>query len=416
MENENKQKYELNTVTKKILVILGLALALIIPLSQVENQISSRREYEAIAQKEVAKGWGDNVSFGSPVISISEHRVYPTSSDTIIIVESKEKKRGVFRVPVYMATLKTKVNFTKPLSQKTEPSQNKKTSVLDYLTITVKPLSSIQNFKIKETTSGKELKAKLVADGLRLSVEDLPNKDFFASHLEIEVSTRGTGPLTYESSSDQDTVKMMGNWSKPKFIDEVFPNETKFTSNGFQASWTLKALPKWEESAREAKSIGLNHLWIGTDYSMIERAVKYGILFIALTLLLVFIVEIKSKAKIHPLQYSLIGLSISTFYLLLLALSEIVGFDIAYGTSSIAITGLIVFYLRGFLNQKKFVKMILIEQIVLSFFFYILFSLEESALLIGSLGLFVALAIFMTISRHFDWYTGSFEIQNENQA
>lgn len=416
MENENKQKRELNTVTKKVLVILGLALVLIIPLSQVENQISSRREYETVAQKEVAKGWGENVTFGSPVVSASERKVYPASSETTIEVDSKEKKRGVFRVPVYIATLKTKVTFNKPTSHKTEAPKDKKLSELDHLTLSVKPIASIQSFKIKELSSGKELKARLVDGGIRLSIEELPNKDFFANQLEIQVSTRGTGPITYESNSDQDKVKMVGNWTKPKFVDEVLPTETKLSSKGFEASWTLNALPKWEDGTREVKSIGLNHLWIGTDYSMIERAVKYGILFIALTFLLVFIVEFMSKAQIHPLQYGQIGLSISVFYLLLLAISETIGFDIAYLISSLAVTGLIVFYVRGFLNQKKFVKMILIEQVVLSAFFYILLSLEESAFLIGSIGLFTALAIFMTITRRFDWYSGSFKVQNESQT
>lgn len=111
MENEQKQKSELNAVTKKVLVIVGLALVLIVPLSQVENQINSRREYETVAQKEVAKGWGENVVFGSSVLSVSEQNIYPTASDTTIEVDSKEKKRGVFRVPVYIATLKTKLTF-----------------------------------------------------------------------------------------------------------------------------------------------------------------------------------------------------------------------------------------------------------------------------------------------------------------
>lgn len=416
MEDENKPKREVNAVTKKVFVILGLTLVLMVPLSQVENQISSRREYETVAQKEVAKGWGENVTFGSPVVSASERSVYPTSSDTTIEVDSKEKKRGVFKVPVYIVTLKTKVTFNKPAKPKLETSKDKKLSELDHLTLSVKPISSIQSFKIKELTSGKELKARLVDGGIRVSADELPNKDIFANQLEIEVSARGTGPITYESNSDQDKIKMVGNWTKPQFVDEILPTETNLSSKGFEASWTLNALPKWEDGSREVKSIGLNHLWVGTDYFMIERAVKYGILFIVLTFLLVFIVEFMSKAKIHPLQYGLIGLSISVFYLLLLALAETTGFDIAYLTSSLGVTGLIVFYVRGFLNQKKFVKMILIEQITLSAFFYILLSLEERAFLIGSLGLFTALAIFMTITRRFDWYAGSFKPQNEIQA
>ncbi len=228
MENEQKQKNELNAVTKKVLIILGLTLILILPLYQVENQISSRREYETVAQKEVAKGWGENVVFGSPVLSVLGKNIYPTSSETTIEVDSKEKKRGVFKVPVYIATLKTKITFVKPASQKTELPKDNKSPVLDYLVLSIKPISSIQNFKIKEITSGVELKAKLIDGGIRLSIDELPNKDFFSSQLEIEVSTRGTGPITYESNSDQDKVKMVGNWTKPKFIDESYRQKQSF--------------------------------------------------------------------------------------------------------------------------------------------------------------------------------------------
>src|SRR5690606_27527888 len=132
-------------------------------------------------------------------VSASERKVYPANSETTIEVDSKEKKRGVFRVPVYIAILKTKVTFNKPASQKIEASKGKKLSELDYLIIPVEPIASVQSFKIKELASGKELKARLVDGGIRLSVEELPNKDFFANQLEIEVSMRGTGTITYES-------------------------------------------------------------------------------------------------------------------------------------------------------------------------------------------------------------------------
>lgn len=93
MDNEQKQKMELNAVTKKVLVIFGLTLALILPLGLVENQIINRREYEKIAQKEVAKGWGENVVFGSPTLWVSENSIAPTTIETTIDVDSKEKER-----------------------------------------------------------------------------------------------------------------------------------------------------------------------------------------------------------------------------------------------------------------------------------------------------------------------------------
>jgi inner membrane protein len=392
-------------LTGKVLIILGLALALLIPLTQVENQIGDRREYEKVAQKQIAEGWGDEVRFSSPYLKGAGPTVNPTASDTVLAVDSKEKKRGVFQVPVYVATMTTKISFT-PAPEGKESAKN--SSQTEYLIVPIKPTGSIQNFRIKDVTTGKALKGKLTDDGIKVAADELPSKTFYGRDLEVEVVSRGSGLLTYHSNADQDVVRMSGNWKKPKFLEDVLPTDTRLNKNGFEAQWTLNALPKWDNGKREAKIVGLTHLWVGTDYVLIERAVKYGILFIVLTFLMVFIVEFMANVKIHPLQYASIGLAISLFYLLLLALSESIGFHFAYLTSTFAVTGLIVFYVRGFLKQKKFTYMIFGEQITLSGFFYTLLSIEESAFLVGSLGLFAALAVFMAVTRNFDWYSGSF--------
>jgi len=413
-KNENKQIQDKNGATKKILTILGLILVLIIPLSLVKEQIWNRQGYEAVAQKDVAKSWGDNVILSAPMITSTDRKIYPVSGETIIEVASKEKERGIFRVPVYIVKLKTLVSFPKFVMKKIDANKNKKLPVPDYLNLSVKPLSSIQSVKIKELPSGKELKANLVEDVIKISADEITGKDFSGQQIEIEISMRGTGTITYESNADHDKVHMIGNWTRPKFVEEILPIDTKLSTDGFEAFWTLNALSKWENGPREFKSIGLNHLWISTDYSMLEKSIKYGILFISLTFLVVFIVEFISGLKIHPLQYGTIGLSISLFYLLLLALSEMISFDFAYLISSLSVTSLIIFYMGGFLKQKKFVKIMFLEQIILSTFFYILLSLEKNAFLIGTLGLFAILALFMIITRRFDWYSGELKLKVEN--
>lgn len=413
METENKIKRELNAVTKKVTTIIVLTLILIMPLTQVETQLRSRKEYEVIAQNEVAKGWGKNVTIGSPKLILSENILYPTTSETNMNIESKEKKRGVFFVPIYLLSLKSKFMFSKPISKNHTTQKSILNLKSDYILLSVYPIDSIQNFKVKNITNGKELKAMLTDEGIKLPLNELTNEDVFTHQIEIEMTTRGTGLITYESNSDLDKVRVSGNWKKPKFSDEILPTDSKLSSNGFEAQWTLNSLPKWEDGSRVVKSIGIHHLWVNTDYSKIEKTIKYGVLFISLTFLLVFILEFISGVKVHPLQYGLIGLTVSIFYLLLLAISEATGFNTAYLISSFAVTGLIVFYVQGFLKQKKFIKMILGEQIILSSFFYILLSLEERAFLIGSIGLFIALAIFMTVTRNFDWYSGTFKNKKE---
>ncbi len=409
MENENRTILGMitsNAVSIKVLIVLFMTVILMIPLAMVDSQIGDRKKYEAEAQSEVAKGWGNDVIFGSPVWSGAEKTIYASHSETLISVDSKEKKRGIFKVPVYAATFNTKVKFVAPLD-----SPAMKIPDSGHLTIAVNPVTSIQSFRVREVATGKELNVKVDDYGLRLPVTELTNKNIYTNELEIEVTSRGTGPVKYESSADNENIKMTGNWGKPKFTEQALPDETNILQTGFEATWAMQSVPKWESSSRETKTIGLSHLWISTDYAKVERAVKYGELFVALTFLLMFIVEFTSKSKIHPFQYGLIGISISVFYLLLLAISETTGFDVAYGISSVAVAGLIVFYAGGFLKQKKFVMMLLAEQLILSGFFYLLLGLEEKAFLIGSIGLFAALAIFMSVTRRLDWYSGTFRLE-----
>lgn len=416
MDKQGIQQRETNSVTKKVSVILFLTFILCIPLLMVENQISGRRVYESIAQEEVAKGWGKAVGLGSAKLLTKVNTIYPASSETVIEIDSQEKRRGLFSVPVYIAKLKSKVNFSNAIKQMQAPENIEKLNKDDYLSILVKPVASVQSFKVIDASTGKELNAKLTDEGITLLAKDLLSNSIFTHQLEIEISIRGTGSLYFESSSEQDKVQIVGNWKKPKFTEEVLPTYTKITSNGFEASWVLNNLPKLVQNSKETRVIGLELLWVGADYAKIERAAKYGVLLIALTFLLVFLVEYMSQARIHFLQYGLIGLSLSLFYLLLLAFSESLGFDVAYVISAVAVSGLIVFYVKGFLNSSKFVKMILAEQVLLSSFFYVLLSLEESAFLVGAIGLFAALAAFMAITRRFDWFTGKFMTAHENRV
>ena len=411
MEHQEKTKLGFNEVTKKMIVMMVLAPFLIVPLAFVGEQIHDRKEFETTAQQVVAKGWGNEITLGTPTFSFLQKNFYASNSESVLKVESQEKKRGVFKVPVYTANFKTNIRFNKTDQSATDKVLSSQSYREDYLLIPIQPTNSIQSFNMKEVETGKELKATLAQNGIRVSLDQFSNKDFFDKSIQIEIVTRGTGVITYQSSADKEHFKMLGNWIKPKFVEDILPAVSKLSDKGFEADWDLNAFPSWESGPRQIKSIGMNHLWVGTDYLMLERAVKYGVLFIALTFVLMFVVEFVGNVKVHPIQYALIGLTICVFYLLLLAISESLGFNWAYLISSLAVTGLIGYYIGGFLQQKKFVKLILAEQIVLNVFFYVLLTLEETSLLLGSVGLFMALAALMTITRKFDWYSKDFKPQ-----
>jgi inner membrane protein len=134
------------------------------------------------------------------------------------------------------------------------------------------------------------------------------------------------------------------------------------------------------------------------------RSAKYALLIISLSFLVFFFFEILKGNKIHPIQYIFIGMALSIFYSLLLSLSEHIGFDIAYFIASITVIGLISWYSRFLLRGGTNVFVLALILTGLYSYIYTLLRMEEYALLVGTIGLFVALTITMYLSRNMDWY------------
>jgi inner membrane protein len=140
------------------------------------------------------------------------------------------------------------------------------------------------------------------------------------------------------------------------------------------------------------------------EYQKTMRTAKYAIMFIALTFLAFFLTEILNKKVIHPIQYILIGLALILFYTLLLSFSEHVRFNFAYLISSTAIIALVTAYTKSVLANNLATAVIAGILIILYGFLYVILQLQDYALLLGSIGLFVILAIVMYITRNIDWF------------
>ncbi len=142
-------------------------------------------------------------------------------------------------------------------------------------------------------------------------------------------------------------------------------------------------------------------------YQRSTRAVKYGGLFIALSFLTLFLVETLQRRPIHPIQYGLMGLALSVFYLLLLALAEHIGFPVAYVLATAALCVLMTVYLAGAFRSAR-AGMLSGGLFALTYgLLYLLVTSESYALLAGSLALFALLAATMSLTRKIDWYAES---------
>lgn len=134
------------------------------------------------------------------------------------------------------------------------------------------------------------------------------------------------------------------------------------------------------------------------------RSVKYAFLVITLSFMVFFFYEMLLKIKIHPIQYIMIGLSLATFYALLISFTEHIGFNQAYLISAIAVIALIAFYAFAIIRKTKLIVLLCVLFSMLYAYIFVLLQLEDYALLAGSIGLFVILAAVMTMSRKVNWY------------
>lgn len=131
---------------------------------------------------------------------------------------------------------------------------------------------------------------------------------------------------------------------------------------------------------------------------------KYALLFIVLTFGVLILFELLKKLPIHPVQYTLVGFALLVFYLLLVSLSEHLAFWLAYTTAGFASTGLLTLYFGSILHSRKLGLLLGSGLAGLYALLYMILQAEENALLMGSVLIFVVLAVLMLATRHFDWY------------
>ena len=135
------------------------------------------------------------------------------------------------------------------------------------------------------------------------------------------------------------------------------------------------------------------------------RSVKYCLMLIIITFLTFFFVEVLNKKRIHPIQYLLVGFAVCLFYILLLSISEQLSFGVAYLVSAVAIISLISFYAKHIFRNGKLTTVFIFLLMLMHSFFYCLLQLEDYALLLGSIGLFIILAVIMYLTRKVNWYS-----------
>lgn len=427
---------ESGSVTFKAALIGVIVLLLLIPLAMLKSVVTERAGLREQAYQRVAEGWGGELTVGGPMLIVPMERkvvienkerilrsdVYllPAKLNAEVEVKLDPQPRyvGIYAVPVYLSTLRLQGEFDfttlKPLLEQTEVTYLWSQSRLRL------PISSVRSLReIKHANfAGQQVKLGPAGPGVYVGVEarvDLSQlRQSATAAFDFGTVVAGSRAVSMLPLGSTTTVSMSSDWPHPSFQGAFLPSERTITEQGFQARWQVLELNRsygqvWQEGevsddALRQSAFGVSLFQPVDIYQRGERAVKYAVLFIALTFLTFFAWEQVTRNRLHPLQYLLVGLALSMFYLLLIALSEHVAFAIAYVTAAAALVMLIGLYLAGALRSAW---RGLIAGGAMSLVYGLLYMLvlsEDYSLLLGSIILFAALAAVMLATRRVDWY------------
>lgn len=449
-KNQNKFLKWLRTSISLRMIIVGiLTLILLIPLSFIESLIEERESRKADVVETINEKWGEEVLIYGPILKVpyktyielvkensetkekyTERReeihtayFFPKQLDAQSDLSPEVKKYGIYNSVVYKGNFEAKGHFSK---LDFESENIPETDVLwdrAKVIIQTSNLKGISN-KVNIIINGKSkafkpqyLKRKSQYGGLKLEqlesdfIMKDQNEAFDRLDFSFEIAFNGSQQLRMIPIGEETNYSIHSLWSSPSFVGNYLPyNEDKITDTGFNAKWKVlninrafsqsffDHLPNLNEFA-----FGVNLMLPVDEYQQSTRSAKYGFLVIALTFLVFFMFQTISKINIHPFQYLMIGLALTMFYTLLISISEHSNFSIAYLISCTAVIGLIALYSKSILNSYKFSLFIAFALAVLYGFIYVIIQMESYALLTGSIGLFVILAIVMYTSKKIEW-------------
>lgn len=435
----------------KFLAIGLLMLLLLIPISMIGNSIDERRAYSEQVVRDIANSSAHNQTLTGPVLVVPYskiERTWTVDAEKKRVVEERTvtgklhflpdlfrvngdvttelRKLGIYSARLYHLDTQVDGNFVVPLNYGIKNNLADYTFQKPYVAVGISDIRGIKNSlqlqlnnQTYEFEPGSEL--KILGDGVHAVfpldvlqfVDGQPKKLSFAFKLLLD----GTEQLHFSPIGKETHVELRSDWPHPRFVGNFLPAERSVEETGFSARWqTSYFSTNFSEhfyacvrttvcDQLQQRQFGVSLIDPVNQYVKSDRAIKYALLFIALTFASFLLFEVLKRLQVHPVQYGLVGMALAFFYLLLLSLAEHIGFALAYTISSVACVLLIGFYVSHVLKSAKRGIGFTIGLSFLYALLYGLLSAEDYALLMGSLLLFVLLCVFMMLTRKVDWYS-----------
>lgn len=430
------------TILGKLTIGVLISFLLLIPMSMVENLVHERQSLHEQVITEISRDWGGRQVLKGPFLEIpyqyySLHKNPPPTPDSKTLVRGvaiflpedlnikgdikhEFKKRGIYDFLVYLGKFDISGTFIRPDKEQlklidknlTLPMLQWHEARVRFFTTDIKGLTN----KVEVDWNGEMYPVKPANGQDRVNNYSVGYEGFFAeinmdsiqeSNFNFSLNLKGSQMLGFIPLGKFSQIEIKSDWPSPKFLGQYLPNNHQISDSGFVSQWSISQLNRplpqqWKHETTpnmEPYVFGVKLLETVGKYHKSLRATKYAILFILLSFIALFFIELSSKLENNLLQYILTGLALVLFYSILLSLTEQMSFDLAYLISTIAVIGLISAYNYSLTKKMKSTLILFSLWSVLYGFLFFILQLEELALLAGNIGLFIILAVIMFASK-----------------
>ena len=451
-----------HTTTLKVIVVGILTLLLLIPLSMISSLIYERLDTKRNAELEITSKWSGEQIITGPCIVIPytqeikqkyKHELVrknllllPNVMNVTVDAKVEKRKRGIYDVSLYSSELLLTGTLNMDDIAKTgikqEDMQLNQARVImgisdlkvireglvmqlgaqnydfepgipvENLYTDTDPIAGKSFYERDLQVTSPNLSTGIFSAGLNVKIDSIAMKDLAQGTLPFTINLylNGSQGLFIVPIGKTTTAKVESDWPTPSFGGDFLPANHNVTDEGFTANWkiidlnrsfgqTVNAENATAINQMASSAFGVKFIQSVDQYQQNERSAKYAILIILLTFVVVFFIEVLKKKAVNPFQYLLIGLALVLFYSLLLSLSEIWGFNLAYIVAAVMTTVLIVVHMSSILKNRNLGLFIGALLTFLYLFVFILIQMESYALLVGSIGLFCILAVIMYFSK-----------------
>jgi inner membrane protein len=438
MSIENTRSFQApSPVLRKGIAVVLVTLVLLIPIGMLRGLVTERIRMAEQAQATVAMGWGGWQQIGGPILVVPVNRIIRddrgqayekltyvfTLPDTLEIdatLETESRRLGIYTVPVYQSRLRVRAEFTPRDLLHLAPLSDSDGNVLWREAQLLLPVTEVKSIRALEDARWNDQPLRFVGAGYPQHEGVRARLDADASELReggvftAEMTVAGSRQLHLLPLARTTGITMGGDWPHPGFSGNYLPAEREVTDTGFSARWQVLELNRdypqhWIDESSvtyehlNASGFGVNLVLPADIYQRNDRSTKYALLFIVMTFSTLFLMEHLLGPELHAVQYTLVGLALSLFFLLLLALSEHIGFDAAYWLATTALVTLTGLYLSGALRSRTRGWAAAGGIAGLYCLLFVILNAAETALLIGSVSLFAVLAAMMIVTRRVDW-------------